>query len=124
MIVGVISMQILRAAFQGLDSLGYDRKTIADALAYGKDVLLRTRFTVVFVFLTCIMRAVYAIMNALPDLLQNVNAACAAQVSSPCDASCYNVWTLMGTWMFFTPGFRLGVEFVSFPLTLWWRFGQ
>ena len=118
MIVGVISTQILRAAFQGLDSLGYDRKTIADALAYGKDVLLRTRFTVVFVFLTFIMRAVYAIMNALPDLLQNVNAACAAQVSSPCDASCYNVWTLMGTWMFFTPGFRLGVESVSFPLTL------
>ncbi len=117
-IVGVISTQILRAAFQGLHGLGYDRKTIADALAYGKDVLLRTRFTVCFVFLTCILRAVYAIMNALTDQLQNVNAACAAQASSPCDADCYNVWTLMGTWMFFTPGFRLGVEFVSFPLTL------
>ena len=57
-------------------------------------------------------------MNALGDQLQNVGDSCAATAAGPCDPSCYNVWTLMGTWMFFTPAFRLLVELISFPVTL------
>ena len=117
-LVGVITTQRLRSAFKGLDNLDHSRRTVIDALAFGSDLLLRTRCTTVFVFLAFLPRAVFAIMNALGDQLQNVGDSCAATAAGPCDPSCYNVWTLMGTWMFFTPAFRLLVELISFPVTL------
>ena len=44
--------------------------------------------------------------------------ACAATASSPCDQACYNVWTLLGTWQFFTPEFQLVCVLISTPLAL------
>jgi hypothetical protein len=117
-VVGIMTTHRVRSAFKDLNNLDPGRRTVIDALAFGSDLLLRTRCSIVIVFLSFLLRAVFAIMNALGDQFQNVGASCAASASGPCDASCYNVWTLMGTWMFFTPGFRLVVELISFPVTL------
>jgi len=68
-LVGVITTQRLRSAFKGLDNLDHSRRTVIDALAFGSDLLLRTRCTTVFVFLAFLPRAVFAVMNALGDQL-------------------------------------------------------
>jgi hypothetical protein len=41
-----------------------------------------------------------------------------ARSRNECDASCYNMYTFMKAWLFYTPEFQLTVELISSPLTL------
>jgi hypothetical protein len=65
---------------------------------------------------TFLLRAVYSTMNAVAHVLQDDEVSCPS--NNPCDASCYNVYTLMQLWLAFTPEFQLSVELISSPLTL------
>ena len=72
--------------------------------------------TAAFVFVTFLLRAVYSTMSAVGKELQDYARICLS--SNSCDASCFNVYTLMQRWLFYTPEFQLSVEFISSPLTL------
>ena len=71
--------------------------------------------TSVFVFVSFIIRAVWAIMFALSNSLSATSTPCAKRL---CDASCANNWALLQTWITFTPEFRIGIIFISSPLCL------
>ena len=79
---------------------------------------LRIVGTAGFVFVTFLLRAVYSTMFALANELQNGGNAVNCPSSNPCDASCYNVYRLMQTWLGYTPEFQLMVVLISSPLTL------
>ena len=70
--------------------------------------------TAAFVFVTFLLRAVFSTMNALASALQNQGAVCPTFCSIPCN----NVWTLIGTWLQYTPEFQLTVVLISSPLAL------
>ena len=56
-------------------------------------------------------------MFALGNALQNDNAACASSAKK-CDVSCFNMYSLMQTWLIYTPEFQLIVVLFSSPLAL------
>jgi hypothetical protein len=86
--------------------------------AAGRQLRRQIVGTASFVFLTFLLRAVFSIMNAVSDALQDYGAACAATDLDACDPSCYNIYTIMQNWLEFTPEFQLIVELISSPLTL------
>jgi len=87
-----------------------------DDTAEGRQLWRQIVGTAGFVFVTFLLRAVFTTMFALANGLQNEESSCPS--SNPCDASCYNLYTLMQQWLFFTPEFQLSVELISSPLTL------
>ncbi len=87
-----------------------------DDTADGRQLWRQIVGTAGFVFVTFLLRAVYSTMNAVTDELQDIGQSCPS--GNPCDASCYNVYSLMQTWLYFTPEFQLSVELISSPLTL------
>ena len=70
--------------------------------------------TAAFVFVTFLLRAVFSIMNALANALQNDYAACPTFCGIPCN----NVYQLIQNWLFLTPEFQLIVVLISSPLAL------
>jgi len=70
--------------------------------------------TAAFVFVTFLLRAVFATMNALANALQNDAAGC----PNNCDTPCHNVWALIQYWLLYTPEFQLSVMLISSPLSL------
>ena len=93
----------------------------ADAAAAApawRQLRLRIVGTAAFVFVTFLLRAVYSTMFALANELQNNSNVVNCPSSNPCDASCYNVYSLMQSWLFLTPEFQLIVVLISSPLSL------
>jgi len=87
-----------------------------DDTADGRQLWRQIVGTAGFVFVTFLLRAVYSTMRAVADELQDGGAICPSR--NLCDASCYNVYTLISTWLGYTPEFQLSVELISSPLTL------
>ena len=83
----------------------------------GRRTLRQVACTAVFVFVTFLLRAVFATMNAVSDALQNEQIDC-THSSSPCDPVCFNVFASMQTWITLTPEFRIVVVLISSPLAL------
>ncbi len=86
--------------------------------AAGRQLRRQIVGTVSFVFVTFLLRAVFAIMNAVSDALQNQDTACAATDTNLCDPQCFNVWYIMQQWLLYTPEFQLTVVLISSPLAL------
>jgi len=86
--------------------------------AAGRQLRRQIVGTAAFVFVTFLLRAAFAIMNALANGLQNNGAACGATDVNPCDSSCFNVYTIMQSWLQFTPELQLIVVLISSPLAL------
>jgi len=82
--------------------------------AGGRQLRWRIVGTAAFVFVTFLLRAVFSTMNALANALQNDAAVCA----SACDPLCNNVWSLIQSWLQYTPEFQLSVVLISSPLSL------
>ena len=74
--------------------------------------------TVCVVFVTFMLRCVYATLAALGDALQNVDVDCGTVSTSPCDPNCYNVYSLINTWDASTPEFQLIIVLISSPVAL------
>ena len=70
--------------------------------------------TAAFVFVTFLLRAVFSTMNALSNALQNFDANCPTDCGIPCN----NVWTLVQSWLQYTPEFQLTVVLISSPFAL------
>jgi len=86
--------------------------------AAGRQLRRQIVGTASFVFVTFLLRAAFAIMNALANGLQNNGAACGATDNNICDSSCYNLYAIMQAWLQFTPEFQLIVVLISSPLAL------
>jgi hypothetical protein len=86
--------------------------------AVGRQLRRKIVGTVSFVFVTFLLRAAFAIMNASSRALQNQDAACAATDNNLCDPQCFNVWYIMQQWLLYTPEFQLIVVLISSPLAL------
>jgi len=84
------------------------------ATAAGKQLRRQIVGTATFVFVTFLLRAVFSMLYALANALQNDAAVCA----NFCDPSCNNVWALIQAWLLYTPEFQLSVELISSPLAM------
>ena len=120
--VAVLLIIILAFAVVGIASA----RRVSSALRYmndehgaaGRQLQRQIVGTTAFVFVTFLLRAVFAVMNALANALQNQSAACAATDNNLCDPTCYNVWFIMQQWLMYTPEFQLIVVLISSPLAL------
>jgi hypothetical protein len=72
--------------------------------------------TTAFVFVTFLLRAVFAIMNALANAQSNSREGSLCSGNN-CDPSCFNNFALMQYWLILTPEFQLTVILISSPLT-------
>jgi hypothetical protein len=87
--------------------------------AAGRQLRRQIVGTTAFVFVTFLLRAVFSIMNAVSNVLQNLSSDCAdPYLLNLCDPSCFNMWDLMQWWLEFTPEFMLTVVLISSPLAL------
>ena len=84
--------------------------------AAGRQLRRQIVGTFAFVFVTFLLRAVFATMNAVSSALQNDGAACDSTTLVLCSSTCFNVYTLMQEWITFTPEFQLSIMLVSSPL--------
>jgi hypothetical protein len=92
-----------------------DRAMSADAC--GRSLQRQIVGTIVVVFVSFVARSVFSVAFAVSRQLQDGSRRCPG-VTSPCDASCFNVYTHMSQWMAYTPEFQVTVVLVSSPLTL------
>jgi hypothetical protein len=92
--------------------------TDAAAAAASRQLRLQIVGTAAFVFVTFLLRAVYSTMFALANALQNEGSIASCPSHNQCDASCYNVYKLMQTWIYNTPEFQLSVVLISSPLAM------
>jgi len=85
-----------------------------DDTADGRQLWRQIVGTAGFVFVTFLLRAMYSTMSAVANGLQKFDCPS----GNPCDASCNNLYSLMQSWLTYTPEFQLSVELISSPLTL------
>jgi hypothetical protein len=69
------------------------------------------------VFLSFLLRACYNTMVALIQAASNIDAPCEPYINR-CNAACYNIYSHMLVWNFFTPELYFSVSFFSHPLTM------
>jgi hypothetical protein len=107
---GVLCARRMRSVLLSVDAA-------SAAAAAGRTLQLQIVGTAAFVFVTFLVRSVYSTMFAVATQLQELSKRCPG-VTSPCDPTCYNVYTHMQQWMFNTPEFQLTIVLISSPLTL------
>ncbi len=88
-VAGIAGVRRVSSALRDLN----DSRVIANAA--GRQLQRQIGGTAAFVFVTFLLRAVFSIMNAVSNALQNYSAACAANDTNLCDPSCFNLWQLM-----------------------------
>jgi hypothetical protein len=114
--VAVLLLIIIAFAVTGAACVRRFTSAQLDDTAEGRQLWRQIVGTAGFVFVTFLLRAVFSTMLAVANELQDIGDICPS--SNQCDASCYNVYTLMLNWLFYTPEFQLSVELISSPLTL------
>ncbi len=67
--------------------------------AAGRQLRRQIVGTTAFVFVTFLLRAVFSIMNAASNVLQNLGSDC--DLLNLCSPSCFNMWDLMQFWLEF-----------------------
>ena len=116
--VAVLLLVILAFAVVGIASARRVSSALRDMNdehgAAGRQLRRQIVGTASFVFLTFLLRAVFSIMNALANALQNDNANCPTFCGIPCN----NVYQLIQNWLYVTPEFQLIVVLISSPLAL------
>jgi hypothetical protein len=81
----------------------------------GDQLMLRIVGTVIVVFLMFLLRASFAIMNALSEYRDVNTNGCGL-----CDASCQDGYVLMANWLDYTPEFQITAMVLSSPLVSLW----
>jgi hypothetical protein len=104
-VVGIASARRLSSALRDMND---------EHGAAGRQLRRQIVGTAAFVFVTFLLRAVFSIMNALANALQNNYAACPTFCGIPCN----NMYQLIQNWLLLTPEFQLIVVLISSPLAL------
>jgi hypothetical protein len=111
-VVGVLSARRVSFRLLGVDAA-------SDAAATGRALRRRMLGTTAFVFVAFLLRSMFSTFHAVAFELRDVDVDCPGiDKSTYCDASCYNVYTLIVGWMYYTPEFESTIVLVSSPLTL------
>ena len=108
--VGALCAQRINAALRMRDCTGIDKSS--------RRLRRQIISTVCVVFVTFMLRCVYATIGALGDGLKNVDVNCGTVSTSLCDPNCHNVYSLIDTWDASTPEFQLTVVLISSPVAL------
>lgn len=85
----------------------------------GQELRLQIMGTTAFIFVTFLLRTVFAVMYAVAYALQSPRGddkSCA--LKTLCDAECYNVYSHMIDWIAYKPEFQLTIVLISSPLSL------
>ncbi len=109
------SMAIFDAASQRASISMNARLKISDAAATGSALRLQMLGTTSFIFVACLLRAVFSTMYAVAFGLQNFDKTCPG-VTSICDTSCYNVYSHIAHWLSYTPEFHPIITLLSSPV--------
>jgi hypothetical protein len=89
--------------------------TASTAAVVGRTVKFRVLVTTAFVFVAFLLRAVFSIMYAVAQSLQDISSS---SCSGPLCDTCHNVYTHIWHFILSTPEFPLLIVLVSSPLTL------
>jgi hypothetical protein len=121
-VVGVACIRRLSSALALLDTAGTDtaaqhRSTFNEAMALGRRLRQEVVVTTSFVFVAFLLRSVVSTLIAVANQSQDSAKLCPV-ARNYCDASCYNVYTHIAGWMFYTPEFQTMFVLVSSPFAL------
>jgi hypothetical protein len=116
-VAGVACARVVRSRLLAVDASSVG-KTVGNYVHFvGGELRRRIVVTTAVVFVAFVVRSVQSTMNAVSRQLQDVATSCPG-VTSPCDASCHNVFTHINKWSVNTPEFQVTIVLVSSPLTL------
>jgi hypothetical protein len=104
----------LRSNATGFD--GATQKKLQRAASISRRLLQQMLGTVVAVFVSFVLRALYSVMFATANAFQDSGKLCDNYVGR-C-SGCYNDYTHMQQWMLYTPGFQLLILLASQPVAL------
>ncbi len=113
-VAGVFCARRLRAISSHAIRRGMDAGLAAEVV--GKRQIVQIAVTAGFVFVAFVVRSVFSTMRAVAFQLRDISSNCGPL--KRCDASCYNVFTLIQRWMNSTPEFQLTIVLISSPLAL------
>ena len=109
--VGVLSARRVSARLRGVDAA-------SAAMATGRALRLQIVGTTAFVFVTFLIRSVFSTMFSLALELRDIQKDCVQKIIfSYCDA-CYNDYTHIVGWIFYTPEFQSTIVLISSPVAL------
>jgi uncharacterized membrane protein len=114
-VAGVECTRVVRSLLHTLRHLAVDAASASAAA--GRELRRRMVDTTAVVFVAFVVRSVQSTMIAVARQLQDGTNICAG-VTSPCDASCFNLFTHIQQWAVRTPEFQVTIVLVSSPLTL------
>jgi hypothetical protein len=108
--VGVFSARRVSAWLRGVDAS-------SAAASQGTALRLQVVGTAAFVFVAFLVRSVFSTMSAVVFQWRDIEVRrCSG--AKLCDATCFNVYTHISTWMIYTPEFQLTIILVSSPVAL------
>jgi hypothetical protein len=107
--VGVLSVRRVTSTLLGVDAA-------SAAAATGRVLRLQIVATTAFVFVTFVVRSAFSTMYAAAQSLQDYEKPCLWD--NRCYSTCYNEYTHIAGWMFYTPEFQTMFVLVSSPLAL------
>jgi hypothetical protein len=85
--------------------------------AAGRALHLQITVTTAFVFVAFLIRSVFSTIYAVANHLRDYDNTNCPGVNL-CDSSCFNDFTHINQWMFYTPEFQLIIILISSPLAL------
>jgi hypothetical protein len=109
-VVGVACARVVSSKLLAVDAA-------SASAAAGRELRRQMVITTAVVFVTFVVRSMQSTMLALSGQLQDAARRCPG-VTTPCDPSCYNVFTHINQWASRTPEFQVTVVLVASPLTL------
>jgi hypothetical protein len=123
--VGIACIRRLSFALTLLNTAGTDMAAqhrmrqgiVNQAMALGRRLRQEVVVTTSFVSVAFLIRSVVSTLTAVANQSQDSAKRCPG-VTTPCDASCNNVFTHIGVWNAYTPEFVTTVVLISSPLTL------
>jgi hypothetical protein len=110
-VVGVACARRVASAMPGLGAAG-------GVMAAGRQLWRQIVGTTGVVFVTFLLRSVYSTMSAVAFKLQDSDNSCPGNTQGFCNASCFNVFSNIVSWLTLTPEFQLMVVLLSKPLPL------
>ncbi len=116
-LAGVVCARVIRSNLLAVDAASVPA-AVGNYLHFvGGELRRRVVITTAVVFVAFVVRSVQSTMLAVARQLQDVARRCPG-VTTPCDPSCYNVFTHITQWAGNTPEFQVTIVLLSSPLTL------
>ena len=88
------------------------------AVCEGNHIRSQILGTTATIFVTFLLRSVFAIMDAVSGAQSDSKNVCSGNTVGLCNATCFNMYTHMESWMTRTPEFRSSIVLISFPISL------